>query len=216
MLTALFFLARYRMYAYRQCPVVYTRAVRKAHHFVNVSSHVADRPCSYAAINDIHVLKDSEQSTSAREDVDGEAYSGRGGDMASSDEGEDVSGGTRPSRGGARRGDQRRPHRQGDLEITDRRGGSSSPNNMAERDWAEGKEGPTSSPRRHGRRPGGLAMGNGHARPTPSYALPTKHFKAVARYYLAVTRGSLLCEEALACWGPRCCSTYIAAALGEL
>lgn len=49
--------------------------------------------------------------------------------------------------------------------------------------WEESEEEPAYSPsRRHGGRVRGSTSTYGHARPTPSYALPTKHFKTPDRW----------------------------------
>lgn len=157
-------------------------AVQKYTTCACVPFDTADLPRSHAAMHSVRIIKDSEQSASAREDVDGEAYGGHERGTASNDKEEDDMGGTHPSRGDAQRGDRGRPHRQGGLAITDRTIGSKSPKDVAEWEWDEGGEAPTSPPRPHGRRTRALAVGNGHARPTPSYALPTKHFKALGRY----------------------------------
>ena len=82
-------------------------------------------------------------------------------------------------------GDRRRRHPPGAAEgnmaakVDDERDRSSSLELTTE--WGLGEtSGGSESPR--GRLPREGARGNGHARPTPSYALPTKHFKTLDRY----------------------------------
>lgn len=79
--------------------------------------------------------------------------------------------------------DRRRRPRQGVAAegsmVGDERDRSSSLELTTEWDLDERGGGSESSP---GRLPREGARGNGHARPTPSYALPTKHFKTLDRY----------------------------------
>lgn len=77
---------------------------------------------------------------------------------------------------------RRQRHRQGAAEgnmVDNERDRNSSLELAAEGDLDERGGGSESSP---GRLPREGVRGNGHARPTPSYALPTKHFKALDRY----------------------------------
>ncbi|CAM9313559.1 unnamed protein product, partial [Sphacelaria rigidula] len=62
-----------------------------------------------------------------------------------------------------------------------RRGNRTAVDTAEEWDWAEGVEPLDASPARYGERGRANGMGNGHPRPTPSYALPTKHFKTLGR-----------------------------------
>lgn len=63
----------------------------------------------------------------------------------------------------------------------ERRGKRNAVETAEEWDWAE-DVGPLGvSPGRYGERGRANSIGNGHPRPTPSYALPTKHFKTLGR-----------------------------------
>lgn len=67
-------------------------------------------------------------------------------------------------------------------ELDDHQDQNSSFDSTAEWEAEQSGEMLAYSPRRHGGEPRKNAMGNGHLRPTPSYALPTKHFKSTGRY----------------------------------
>ncbi|CAM9489734.1 unnamed protein product [Laminaria digitata] len=82
----------------------------------------------------------------------------------------------RQQREGRGERDRRRRHRQGATEVGDKLDRSSSLELTTEWDLDERGGGSESSP---GRLPREGVRGNGHARPTPSYALPTKHFKTL-------------------------------------
>lgn len=131
-------------------------------------------------------LQGTEQSTPAREDADLEGFRRDKGGGTHHDTPKD-SGRSRSRRGEPQRDDETRSCHQGGAESN---GGiyrslsleDTDGMEEAEEDWEESERGPTSSPwRRQGVGARGSVTTVGHDRPTPSYALPTKHFKTLDR-----------------------------------
>ncbi len=95
-------------------------------------------------------------------------------------------GSPRSARGDAHDGNRRRSRREDHAEVDGERDRSRSVeyvDGLAETEggWGEGDQGPASSPWWGGGRRRAASNNNGHNRPTPSYALPTKHFKTPDR-----------------------------------
>lgn len=121
-----------------------------------------------------------EQSPLAREDAD-EGASGNEEGGAEPRDAENSSGRPHVRCQELRGTDRTRSRGQDAANVRCHHDRSSSLENTADWDWEGGDHVRASSPARHRREMKGGAMGNGHARPTPSYALPTKHFKTIRR-----------------------------------
>ncbi|CAM9264054.1 unnamed protein product [Scytosiphon promiscuus] len=122
----------------------------------------------------------SEQSTSTKEN---DQYCRRDDRSPTHRDTQDEAVRPRSAREAGRRGDRRRPRELGDDRVNDDRDWSSSSEGIGDNDeaWERIDKGHPSAPWRQGLGTRGGVASNGHTRPTPSYALPTKHFKALDR-----------------------------------
>lgn len=150
----------------------------------------------FACIGDVlrHALQGSERSSSTRENFHHEGFRSDEGGTAHRDTrnkpgGSHTARGEEPAR--TREHGRRRSRRQtGDAKVDGGKDRSRSAEDIYDVEevdvgWEGSGSGPASSPSRGrtGRvRRSVPSNANGHDRPTPSYALPTKHFKTIDRW----------------------------------